>query len=109
MRLSPYDPHKFAMLAVVAYGNFLYRRFDKAVLWAEKAVRERSNYVTAWRVLAASFALCGHMEQAHSALVQLRDLDPMLRLSSLKDVIPIQPKEMSELLADGLRLAGLPE
>jgi hypothetical protein len=49
------------------------------------------------------------MEQATKAVAKLRELDPALRLSNLKDVIPIQPKEMMELLADALRLAGLPE
>ena len=86
------------------------RRFDEAMFWAEKAVRERSSYTTAWRVLAASYALCGRMQQAERAVVQLCDLDPELRLSNLRDVLPpIQPKEMTELLADGLRRAGLPE
>jgi hypothetical protein len=42
-------------------------------------------------------------------VAQLRELNPAPRLSSLKDVIPIQPKEMMVLLADALRLAGLPE
>jgi predicted Zn-dependent protease len=109
MRLSPYDPHKFNMQAVVAYGYILLRRFDEAASWAEKAVRERSTHITSWRVLAASYALCGRMEQATKAVAQLRELDPALRLSNLKDVIPIQPKEMMELFADALRLAGLPE
>jgi TolB-like protein/class 3 adenylate cyclase len=110
MRLSPYDPYKANMLSVAAYGHFFLRRFDEAMFWAEKAVRERSSYTTAWRVLAASYALCGRMQQAERAVVQLCDLDPELRLSNLRDVLPpIQPKEMTELLADGLRRAGLPE
>jgi adenylate cyclase len=41
-------------------------------------------------------------------MARVRDLDPALRLSNLKDVIPFRPKDL-ELLADGLRQAGLPE
>jgi hypothetical protein len=41
-------------------------------------------------------------------MVRLCDLDPARRLSNLKDVIPLRPKDL-ELLANGLRQAGLPE
>jgi adenylate cyclase len=108
MRLSPNDTHLFNMQAVVAYGHFLAGRFGDAVSWAEMAVRERSSHLSAWRVLAASYALSGQQEKAHKAVDRVRDLDPTLRLSNLKDVIPFRPKDL-ELLADGLRQAGLPE
>ena len=106
MRLSPNDPHLFIMEAVVSYGHLYAGRFDEAVSWAELAVRE--SYPTAWRALAASCALSGRHEQARKAMAQLREFDPALRLSDLKDAIPLRPKDL-ELLTRGLRLAGLPE
>ncbi len=42
-------------------------------------------------------------------MTRLHDLDPALRLSNLKDVIPLQRPKDFNLLADGLRQAGLPE
>jgi adenylate cyclase len=108
MRLSPYDTHRFNMLSVVAFGHLLSGRFAEAVSAAEMAVRERSTHISAWRALAASCALCGRIEQAHKAMMRLRELDPMLRVSNLQDVIALRPKDMA-LLVDGLRRAGLPE
>jgi TolB-like protein/class 3 adenylate cyclase len=108
MRLSPNDTHKFNMQTVVAFGHLIAGRFGEAVHWAEMAIRESSNHPSSWRVLAASYALSGLQEQAQKAMVRLCDLDPPRRLSNLKDVIPLRPKDL-ELLAEGLRLAGLPE
>jgi hypothetical protein len=39
----------------------------------------------------------------------LRGLDPSLRISNIKDWLPIHRSEDHAILADGLRKAGLPE
>jgi hypothetical protein len=39
----------------------------------------------------------------------LRSLDPSLRVSNLRDWLPIHRPEDLARFADGLRLAGLPE
>jgi hypothetical protein len=59
--------------------------------------------------VAASHALSGRMDKAKLAMQRLRELDPSLRLSHLKDWLPIQRPEDFMRFADGLRLAGLPE
>jgi hypothetical protein len=42
-------------------------------------------------------------------MARLRQLDPTLRISNLKDVLgPYRPEDLAKL-AEGLRLAGLPE
>jgi hypothetical protein len=107
MRLSPNDTHLFNMRAVAAYGHLFAGRFDEAVSWAEMAVRE--GYPTAWRALAASCALSGRQVQAQKAMAHLRELDPALRLSDLKDDIPLRRPQDLEVMFDGLRRAGLPE
>jgi hypothetical protein len=40
---------------------------------------------------------------------RLRQLDPTLRISNLKDWLPIHRPEDLATFADGLRRAGLPE
>jgi hypothetical protein len=42
-------------------------------------------------------------------MARLRQLDPALRVSNLKDVFPIRRPEDFAKCADGLRQAGLPE
>ena len=109
MRLSPNDAFAFSMRAVIAYGHLVAGRFSDAVSWAEMAVRERPNHLTSWRALAAGCALSGRQEQAHMAMVRLRDLDPALRLSNLRISAYYSSPQDWALLTDGLRQAGLPE
>ncbi|MNR56715.1 hypothetical protein D3C85_1773430 [compost metagenome] len=60
-------------------------------------------------LLAASHAYSGRMDKAKLTMQRLQALDPSLRISRLRDWLPIQRAEDLALLAEGLRLAGLPE
>jgi tetratricopeptide (TPR) repeat protein len=109
MRLSPVDPLTFLMQSVTAVAWFVAGRYDEAVKWAAKAHREQPSFLGALRNLAASSALRGDLEQAQKALARVRDLDPCLRISNLKDRIgPYRPDDFARF-AEGLRIAGLPE
>ena len=109
MRLSPHDPQFFVMQAIAAYAHFVAGRYAEALSWAQRAVFQRSDYVTGLRALAASAAMTGHEGQASDAISRLLVLDPDLRLSNLKDVIPLQKPEDLSRMAEALRRAGLPE
>jgi len=60
-------------------------------------------------LVAASYALSGQMEKAQQAMQHLRELDPLLRVSNLRDWLPIQRAEDLARFAEGLRRAGLAE
>ena len=109
MRLSPQDPQLFQMQTAAAYAHFGAGRYAEAALWADKALVEQPSHLPANRVLAASCALIGRQEQASKAMARLRELDPALRLSNLKELLPVRRPEDSNRLAEGLRKAGLPE
>ncbi|MCI0430074.1 MAG: adenylate/guanylate cyclase domain-containing protein [Rhodospirillales bacterium] len=109
MRLSPHDRHFSQMQVVTSYAHFCAGRYVEALSWVEKALLVRPSHLTALRVLAASCALDGRHEQASKAMVRLRELDPALRLSNLKEVIPLRRPEDFNRLAEGLRKAGLPD
>ena len=111
MRLSPFEPSLFVMQAGTATGHFYAGRYDEAAAWAAKSIGENPKYPPVWRTAAASNALLGRQEQAQNAMARLRQLDPTLRIATLKSVIVI-PNLRPDLLAkmvDGLRKAGLPE
>src|SRR5262249_62129148 len=55
MRLSPLDPMSFRSLGAVAFAHFVAGRYDEASLWAERALRERANFLPAIRVTICSF------------------------------------------------------
>ena len=110
MRLSPQDPQAFAMRTAMAQGHFFAGRYGEALSWAEAAMREQSNFVIAACVGAASGALAGKLAEAQKAMARVRQLNPGLRLSNLKDALfPIRRPEDFALWAEGMRKAGLPE
>ncbi len=108
-RLSPLDPEMFRMQVGMALAHFISGRFDCALTWAEKALGNLPSLLAAVALVAASHALSGQMEKAQEAMQRLHELDPSLRISQLKDWLPIQRPEDLARLADGLRLAGLSE
>lgn len=109
MRLSPLDPTLYQMQVGTGFAHLLAGRFDDASSWAEKAFREEPNYLPAAAVTAASHALAGRLEEAREAMARLRQIDPALRLSNLKDWFPIRRPDHFAKWAEGLRKAGLPE
>lgn len=109
MRLSPLDPTLYHMQVGTAFAHMLAGRFDEASSWAERAFREELNYHPAAIVTAASHALAGRLEEAGQAMERLRQIDPSLRISILKDRHPIRRPDDLAKFAEGLRQAGLPE
>ena len=103
------DPHG----AVDALTERIDQRLDRVVLQAENAELLRGiPAVAAWtapqepQTLEEQHARAAELLLAHQ---RLRTLDPSLRVSNLKDWLPIgRPEDLTQF-AEGLRLAGLPE
>ncbi len=110
MRLSPLDPQIGIMQSATAHAHFFAGRYDVASSWARMALRDRPDYVDVLRIAVASNALAGRLEQAQKALARLRQLDPALRVSNLRDTMgPYRRPEDVARSEEGLRRAGLPE
>jgi adenylate cyclase len=109
MRLSPRDAQMFGMQIATAHGHFFAGRYAEAMSWAENAVREQPNFFMGLCVMAAGGALAGRQAEAETAMARLRELNPSLRMSNLKDLLPIRRSEDFERWAQGMRKAGLPD
>jgi tetratricopeptide (TPR) repeat protein len=109
MRLSPLDPEMFRMHAGVAMVHLLAGRFDDASSVAEKSYRDFPDFLIVVGTMAASHALAGRADEARRAMEHLRRLDPALRISNLRDWLPLHRPQDLAMLTDGLRKAGLPE
>ena len=108
-RLSPIDPLMFLVRTGTAFAHFIAGRDDEASAWAEQALRDKPNFHPAVRVAAASHAMAGRPDDAARAMAHLRQLNPALRTSDLKDLLPFRRPGDLARYAEGLRRAGLPD
>jgi hypothetical protein len=108
MRLSPVDPFAQTTYAAVAFAHLLARRFDEACTWAGKSLREDPNHSAALRTAAASHALAGRLDEAHRAMARMRQINPEVRVSHLRELAPLRRPEHLATWAEGLSKAGLP-
>jgi TolB-like protein/Flp pilus assembly protein TadD len=108
MRMSPQDPQFFNMQTGAAWAHFIAGRHADSRTWARAALRGQPDYVTALRLLAASSALLGDLEEARSVMAGLRKLDPGARVSTIRQRDPLRRPDDLARFAEGLRLAGLP-
>jgi tetratricopeptide (TPR) repeat protein len=110
IRLSPLDPRMTAMRAGTAHAHFFLGRYDEAALWAAMALQDNPDLQLGLRIAAASNAMAGRPQQAHKAMARLRQLNPALRVFTLKDMQgPYRRAEDLSRYQEGLRQAGLPE
>jgi tetratricopeptide (TPR) repeat protein len=110
MRLSPLDPRVASMRSGTAHAHFFLGHYDEAASWAAMALQDNPDFQPGLRAAAASNAMAGRPEQAHKAVARLRQLNPALRVSNLKDMRgPYRRAEDLSRYEEGLRRAGLPE
>ena len=59
--------------------------------------------------MAASAALAGRQTAGEKAMARVRIIDPNLRLSNLDGFFPFHRGDYFAKVAEGMRMAGLPE
>jgi tetratricopeptide (TPR) repeat protein len=109
MRMSPRDPLIVAAQTGTGFAHLLARRYDEASSWAETAFRDHPNYFFANVACACTRALTGRLEEARSIMTRVREINPTLRISNLRDLEPLRRSEDLAAWAEGMRKAGLPE
>jgi hypothetical protein len=77
------------------------------MLLAREAIRQRSDFVGAHRVLTAAGGMAGQVEVAAAALQELRRVQPNVSLTWITTHMPIRRDEDREYYLEGLRRAGL--
>ena len=109
MRLSPLDPFVPGMRGATAFAHFFLGRYEEAASWAAMALQDNPDFQPGLRIAAASNAMAGRLEQAHKAMARLRQVNPALRVSMLKNLAPYRRAEDLSRFEEALRQAGLPE
>jgi ABC-type nitrate/sulfonate/bicarbonate transport system permease component len=109
MRFSPLDPEMFRMQAGMAMSHLFGGRADLALSWAQLSFRRLPSFAFVVIIIAACHALVGRLDEAREAADHLRKLDPTFHIAKLDAWIPIRLPEHRDSIANGLRLAGLPD
>jgi adenylate cyclase len=107
--LSPLDPFSFNSYIGLGFANFALGKYDEAIGWTQRAMREKGGMTWAYRDLAVFYAHAGRLEEARNAVAELTKARPGLTVAEVNQALGfIEPGILKRYL-DGLRMAGLPE
>jgi TolB-like protein/Tfp pilus assembly protein PilF len=107
LRLSPRDPNLAVYLGIVAYAQYLGRNYDEAMRLSREALRYRTDFVGAHRVLTAAAGMMGQRDVAKMALAELRRAQPNISIDWVAAHMPIRSDADRAHYLDGFRRAGL--
>jgi len=105
IRMSPRDPLNFSFFGGMA-AHYLAGRYVEAVDWARQQVQLRPGSPSGHRILCASLAQAGLIEEARAAMRLLRQVQPDISVAWIKASVPYPDHTMPRFL-EGLRKAGL--
>jgi adenylate cyclase len=106
IRMSPRDPLNGFFFAGVSAAHYLAGRYTEAVDWARQAVQLRPGIIGGHRILCASLAQAGLIDEAKTAMSRLRQLHPDISIAWIQESVPYTREPMTQFL-EGLRKAGL--
>jgi adenylate cyclase len=109
IRLSPLDPLIFIVQNGIVLAHFFAGRYQEALSWAQKTLRQNPNYAAAIIMAAVSAAQAGRDDELRKAVGRLREIDPKSGISNFTNVWPLRRPEDLTTFENGLRLTGLPE
>lgn len=107
LRFSPRDPFAAVYCGVTAYCQYVGRNYDEAIRLAREAMRQRSDFSGAHRVLTAAAGMAGKCDVAKAALLELRRAQPNISLAWLASQMPFEHAAEREHYIEGFRRAGL--
>jgi tetratricopeptide (TPR) repeat protein len=111
MRLSPLDPLRWTFFFGMAFADLVARRFEEAIDWADRCLREQPRLTQVFRLKATACAHLDRVEEARECARLMRELHPAFTISGWLRTHGafIFPPETLTMYVDGLRKAGLPE
>jgi len=96
-------------LNMIGFAHFIAGRYDEALPWGARALRDQPDFLAALRLVAASSACIGQMDQARAAMARHLQLDPAMNLSKFRQYNPTRKPADFGRFAEALRRAGMPE
>jgi tetratricopeptide (TPR) repeat protein len=109
LRLSPAFPGRYWLQVGLAATHVLNGRYEEGATLVGKVLRQHPKLLVGLWVQTSALALAGRLEEARESCKVLMANAPAMRLSNVGNWVLTRDKPTLELIARGLRLAGLPE
>jgi TolB-like protein len=106
MRMSPRDPLNGFFFAGISAGHYMAGRYGEAVNYGRQAVQLRPEIMGGHRILCASLAQAGQVEEAKAVLATVRQMLPGISVAWIRQYVPYTAGPMEQFL-EGIRKAGL--
>jgi TolB-like protein/class 3 adenylate cyclase/Flp pilus assembly protein TadD len=105
-RLSPQGPMVW-IYDNLALAYWELGRYEEALEAAERLVAAQPTYLTGYAYIAMNLVALGRREEAHTAIVEGRRVQPELSLELMQNYIGVSRPEIDARRNDALREAGL--
>jgi TolB-like protein/class 3 adenylate cyclase len=110
MRLNPLDRLERGFIGGIAVAHLLAGRYEQALDWADRALREEPTYPAALRTKAIACAHLDRIEDAQEAVRHLLGLQPWNTLARTQQFYArLFGSQAAAIYVEGLRRAGMPE
>ncbi len=109
IRLSPLDPEMALFLGAIAVAHYAAGQYDETIERSLEAQRLRPGFQGSRRLLCASLAQAGRIDEARSLLATIQAEQPQLSLAWIRANVPYQTTELMDRYLEGFRKAGLGE
>jgi FOG: TPR repeat len=107
VRLDPHTPGWYMHVLASAYRNI--EKYEEAIEWGEKAVRQNPKNVLSRKILCSIYSLAGRMEEARAQAKEIMRINPKFSMDQVARTDPQKNQVVKKRYLDALRKAGLPE
>ena len=108
LRLSPFDPFRYAPFAALGAAYFLQGRFEEAAEAFRRAIESNSRFSSLHAWLASTLVQLDRIEEAKAAARHVLTLLPTYSMAAVVAEYSAGGDRFA-LFFDSLRMAGLPE
>ena len=87
LRLSPFDPLGYLNACGFAIAHLVARRFEQAIEWADRTLRDQPRVATAIRINVVANAHLGRLDEARAALSRMLAIDPKFTITTMRALL----------------------
>ena len=110
MQLSPLDMMAFDAYMGISFPYFFLGRYDQAIHWAERSLREKPRFVPALIIKIAALAMDGsHPDELRDLVQQWMSMFPGVTIVTGMQRLVVSRSADRELFETALRKAGFPD